>query len=41
MEKYFNGFTKKNNLYFKEINQEIVTQIEELGTKNKKWKNTY
>jgi hypothetical protein len=36
MEKYFNGLTKKNNLYFKERNKELIAQIEELKTKTKK-----
>ena len=36
MEKYFNGLTKKNNLYFKERNRELITQIEELKTKKQK-----
>jgi hypothetical protein len=36
MEKYFNGLTKKNSLYFKERNQELIAQIEELKTKKQK-----
>ena len=36
MEKYFNGLTKKNNIYFKERNRELITQIEELETKKQK-----
>jgi hypothetical protein len=35
-EKYFNGLTEKDNLYFKESNLELIAQIEEL--KNKKQK---
>jgi hypothetical protein len=36
MEKYFNGLTKKKNLYFIERNQELITQIEELETRKQK-----
>ena len=35
-EKYFNGLTKKYNIYFKERNWEFIAQIEELKTKQKK-----
>lgn len=40
-EKDLNGLTKKDNLYFKERNQEFITQINKLKTNNKKWTKNY